>query len=128
MEGRELFHRKLETGVRRESVFGNLKMDIRNQSIENTQTGVTERLTKNEYQILWTLLRAQGNIITEAEISNFLYEDLPDNKDLPLSNTISVFITKLRNKLQKVVGSHIQIANEHGMGFRLELESGKEEA
>lgn len=128
MEGRDLFHSKLETGVSRESSFGNLKMDVRSQSIKNIQTGVSEKLSKSEYQILWILVRAQGNIITETEFSDFLYEDLPDSMDLPLSDTVKVFMTKVRRKLERIMGTEIQISTEHGMGYRLQLESGKEEA
>lgn len=128
MEGRDFLHRKLETGVRREPSFGNLKMDLRNQSIENTKTGVTERLSASEYKLLWMLVRAQGNLITESEMNEFMYEERPDHKDLPLSNTVKVFITKLRHKLQGVLGETVQIESEQGMGYRLVLESARGQA
>lgn len=73
-------------------------------------------LSIGEFQCLWLLVRAQGNIITSDELSYFLYED--SDGDLPLTNVSQVFIGRVRKKLEKI-GSTISIETIHGFGYRL---------
>ena len=120
---RENFLHKLEPGTAREPVFGSLALDKENQEVvigENRQ-----RLSPFEYQILWILVRAQGRPVTKPEIENFLYENIPDHKDLPLSNSLEVYMTRLRKILKSAGGDDLQISNDKGYGYFLEF--GREE-
>ncbi|HEY0010414.1 MAG TPA: winged helix-turn-helix domain-containing protein [Candidatus Paceibacterota bacterium] len=119
--GMENLLHKLEAGANRPPTYGPISLDIESKTVSFNGAERTEQLTKSEYQVLWLLVRAQGNSITEGEIFGFLYEDYPDHKDLPLSNTTVVFINKLRHKLQELTDGKVVIQNQHGFGYYLQV-------
>ncbi|KND49373.1 MAG: hypothetical protein AB203_03185 [Parcubacteria bacterium C7867-008] len=121
MEGIPNLHEKLDAGVARRPEYGPLSLDLdaREFSIAGAEKPI--HLEPKEYQILWLLVRAQGNTLTEAEIVDFIYGDMSDVKDAPLSNTIPATITKVRNKLESVPGNRIEIRNKIGLGYSLEI-------
>ena len=74
-------------------------------------------LSPNEFQIVWLLNRANGNFVTEAEITEFLYEDSDD--DLPLSNVVASLVVRIRNKIRNE-GLHLNVGFQRGFVYRLE--------
>ncbi len=70
------------------------------------------RLSSSTYRLLWLLVRGQGAIITADEMWYFMYEE--DEGDIPITNTIAVFISHLRKKLQKVSGSTAIVTERRG--------------
>ena len=118
---RDVFLKKIEAGIEKEATFGPLVLDLGSKSLANVKTLETVRLTPKEYQILWMLMR--GALIETGEIEEFLYEDHPENKDLPLSNTVSPTMGNLRKKLDDISGGTITITKRDKRGYKLILES-----
>ena len=130
LDPHSVFLRKIEAGVEKEATFGNLILDVGMQSVANFKTLETMHLTEQEFKILHILTRGGDAPIETREIENYLYEDYPDEKDLPLTNTVSVQMAKLRKKLEKISKGTVTVVSGRrgGFGYKLELESGKEEA
>ncbi len=122
MEGLPRLKDKLEAGVMREPVFGPIALDLENKTVKSVDTNQAERLSDQEYQILWLLVRSQGAILSKSEIEEFLYEDMSDDKDLPLGNTLDVHLNSLRNKLKTLVGEKISIQNLRNIGWKLSVD------
>ncbi len=114
------FHSKIEAGKMRTPTFGPISLDLKTKEVTNTLSGHTEYLTDTEYQVLWLLVRAQGNLIEYSDIVTFLYGD-NESKDIPLSNGYEVFVSRLRSKLEYVAGNALEIENVYGLGYRLKL-------
>ena len=71
-------------------------------------------LTKNEYRILKYLVQNRGKIISREEIMDCLWESESFIDD----NTLSVNITRLRNKLEEL-GLKDIIETRRGQGYML---------
>ncbi len=54
-------------------------------------------LTKNEFKILWFLIKGKGKILSRTEIIEYLW----DNEMFVDDNTLSVNIRRIRAKLEK---------------------------
>ena len=131
MEGRrDIFLRKIEAGVKKEAVFGPLALDLETQSVINLQTQETLHITAQEFQILHALMRGSDVVFNSAELRDYLYENHPDHKDLPISNGLSVTMGNLRSKLGIISGGTVSITKSENRkrGYQLILESGKKEA
>ena len=76
--------------------------------------GHTVELTRNEIQILAHLMTHAGEIISRTD----LIEALWDNKIYIDDNTLSVNITRLRCKLDKL-GLHDYIKTRRGLGYQI---------
>ncbi|WMM23389.1 response regulator transcription factor [Tissierella sp. MB52-C2] len=74
----------------------------------------TVELTKNELKILYLLFKNKGTIVSRREIM----DDLWDNSIFIDDNTLSVNITRIRNKL-KELGVHDFIQTKHGQGYMI---------
>ena len=75
-----------------------------------TLDGVQVKLTSHEFRVLSYLMHQRGRVISQSELSEHIYaQDL--NRD---SNTVEVFIARLRRKL----GSSI-IETVRGLGYRI---------
>ncbi len=68
--------------------------------------------SKNEFKILWFLIKGKGKILSRTEIIEFLW----DNEMFVDDNTLSVNITRIRNKL-KQIGVTDYIYTKHGQGY-----------
>ena len=77
-----------------------------------------EILTPKEYQVLWLLVRGQGAVITPDEMMYFLYEET--DEDLPLGNSIQVFITRARKKIG-LVSERVHLLTYRGFGNFLDI-------
>lgn len=81
----------------------------------NIQYGNTVMdVTKNESRILWCLMQRPGEIVSRADIIEFLW----DNQVYIDDNTLSVNMTRLRTKL-KELGLENYIQTKRGMGYRI---------
>ena len=71
------------------------------------------RLTSHEFRVLSYLMHHRGRVVSQAELTEHVYAQSFDRD----SNTIEVFIARLRRKL----GSSF-IATVRGLGYRIEAE------
>ncbi len=79
-----------------------------------TAAGQTVELTRNELKILAHLMAHAGEIVSRAD----LIETLWDSRIYIDDNTLSVNVTRLRNKLERL-GMPYVIKTRRGMGYQL---------
>jgi two-component system OmpR family response regulator len=78
-----------------------------------TFDGVPVKLTSHEFRVLSYLMHHRGRVVSQAELSEHIYaQDL--DRD---SNTVEVFVARLRRKL----GASF-IETVRGLGYRIEAE------
>lgn len=87
---------------------GPVELDTRASRV--TVDGEAVRLTSHEYRVLAYLMLHQGRIVSRTELTEHLYDQDFDRD----SNTIEVFIGRLRRKLQVDV-----IETVRGLGYRV---------
>ncbi|MFV0393483.1 MAG: response regulator transcription factor [Coprobacillaceae bacterium] len=88
------------------------KIHILKSTIE--YQGTIEELTKNELKILCCLCQKPGEIVSRADIIEFLW----DTQIYIDDNTLSVNVTRLREKL-KGLGLTDMIQTKRGMGYKV---------
>lgn len=71
-------------------------------------------LTKNELKILSCLFRQKGKIVSRGELIEYLW----DNAIFIDDNSLSVHITRIRNKLKEIGVSDL-IQTKRGMGYSI---------
>lgn len=76
--------------------FGKLALNLQNSFV--SYHGQEVSLTKNEFQILYLLMKKAGQIISRDEIMRALWEDEQFIDD----NTLTVNMTRLRKKLEEI--------------------------
>ena len=91
--------------------FGPLKLETKSNKVY--VDGKKLKLTSHEYKIIEYFLHHQEKVISRTELTEHIYDQDFDRD----SNTIEVFIGRLRKKL----GLDI-IKTERGYGYRLSLE------
>lgn len=89
-----------------------ITLDVAKSTISSPDQ--TTELTKNELQILYCLFCHKGEIVSRAD----LIECLWDNQIFIDDNTLSVNITRIRNKL-KEIGIEEFIHTKRGMGYQI---------
>lgn len=87
-----------------------IKLNILSSRIENGEQAV--ELTKNELKIFYYLLMNKGKIISRVDIMEYLW----DSSLFVNDNTLTVNITRLRNKLADI-GVHDFIKTRRGQGY-----------
>ena len=87
---------------------GPVRLDTRNSKF--TVDGQAVRLTALEFKLLAYLMHHQGQVISRTELTEHIYDQDFDRD----SNTIEVFVNRLRKKLGVTV-----IHTIRGMGYRL---------
>ena len=90
---------------------GPLKIDTKSNKV--FINGTKLKLTSHEYKIIEYFLHHQDKIITRTELTEHIYDQDFDRD----SNTIEVFIGRLRKKL-----GNDMIKTERGYGYRLSLD------
>lgn len=85
-------------------------LNVANSTIE--KSGKIMELTKNEYRILRYLVENRGRIVSREEIMECLW----DNESFIDDNTLSVNITRLRNKLEELELKDL-IETRRGQGY-----------
>lgn len=115
---------KIASLLRRTEASGDIKdkidakdfiLNISNSTIE--RSGKTIELTKNEYKILKYLIENRGKIVSREDIMECLW----DSESFIDDNTLSVNITRLRNKLEELDLKEI-IETRRGQGYILKGE------
>ncbi len=91
-----------------EIVCGDVAIDVRSSRV--TFAGEPVRLTSHEYRVLAYLMMHQGRVVSRTELTEHLYDQDFDRD----SNTIEVFIGRLRKKLSPEV-----IETVRGLGYRI---------
>src|SRR5215472_5101927 len=88
---------------------GNVALDPRQARV--TLDGVPVKLTSHEFRVLSYLMHHRGRVISQAELTEHVYAQDFDRD----SNTVEVFIARLRRKL----GASF-IETVRGLGYRIE--------
>ncbi|HUL71740.1 MAG TPA: response regulator transcription factor [Vicinamibacterales bacterium] len=91
---------------------GTLVLDPRGARV--TVDGVPVKLTSHEFRVLSYLMHHQGRVVSQSELTEHIYAENADRD----SNTVEVFIARLRRKLG---GPFIQTVR--GLGYRMEAGS-----
>ena len=87
---------------------GPVTLDPRTAKV--TLDGAPVRLTSHEYRVLAYLLHQRGRIVSQAELVEHIYAQDADRD----SNTVEVFIARLRRKLGAAT-----IETVRGLGYRI---------
>jgi two-component system, OmpR family, response regulator len=90
---------------------GGVVLDPRGARV--TVDGALVKLTSHEFRVLSYLMHHRGRIVSQSELTEHIYSQGFDRD----SNTVEVFIARLRRKLG---GSFIETVR--GMGYRIEAE------
>jgi two-component system copper resistance phosphate regulon response regulator CusR len=92
--------------------LGDLAIDTRAQRVE--KHGLHVPLTAKEYALLEFLVRRRGALVSRADITAHVWDENHD----PLSNTLEVYINRVRKKIDDVgASSHIQTRRGAGYVF-----------
>ena len=92
-----------------EIICGPLMLDTRSSRV--TVSGNPVQLTAQEYKLLAYLMHHQGKVVSRTELTEHIYDQDFDRD----SNTIEVFITRIRRK----IGAEM-IRTVRGLGYSLE--------
>ena len=92
-----------------ELTAGDIRLDTRSGRV--TKAGDPVKLTAQEYKLLSYLLHHKGKVVSRTELIEHIYDQDFDRD----SNTIEVFVTRIRKKLGQDVISTIR-----GLGYSLE--------
>jgi two-component system OmpR family response regulator len=90
---------------------GALSLDPRGARV--TLNGAPVRLTSHEYRVLSYLMHHRGRVVSPSELSEHIYSAGSDRD----SNTVEVFIARLRRKLGVAT-----IETVRGLGYRIASE------
>ncbi|HEV8366679.1 MAG TPA: response regulator transcription factor [Pyrinomonadaceae bacterium] len=88
---------------------GNVILDP--QRVHATLDGTPVKLTSHEFRVLSYLMHHRGRVVSQAELTEHIYAQDWDRD----SNTVEVFIARLRRKL----GASL-IETVRGLGYRIE--------
>jgi len=88
---------------------GDVRLDTRSGKV--TKAGDPVKLTAQEYKLLSYLLHHKGKVVSRTELIEHIYDQDFDRD----SNTIEVFVTRIRKKLGQEV-----ITTIRGLGYSLE--------
>lgn len=92
-----------------ELIAGDIRLDTRSGKV--TKAGEPVKLTAQEYKLLSYLLHHKGKVVSRTELIDHIYDQDFDRD----SNTIEVFVTRIRKKL----GAEI-ITTIRGLGYSLD--------
>jgi two-component system copper resistance phosphate regulon response regulator CusR len=108
----KVFIKRSESGtdVAEKIVVGDLEIDMENKTV--TREGKVINLTAKEFALLVLLSRNKGKVISKQEILAKVWDLSFDTG----TNTIEVYISFLRNKLDKPFGSKL-IHTKPGFGY-----------
>src|SRR5947208_459672 len=90
---------------------GDVSLDPRTSKVKLAGTPV--KLTSHEYRVLSYLMHHRGRIVSQSELTEHIYSQDFDRE----SNTVEVFIARLRRKLGAST-----IETVRGLGYRIEGE------
>lgn len=90
--------------------YKGLKLNILSSTLEHD--GKTVELTKNELKILHYLINNKGKIVSRVDIMEYLW----DSSLFVNDNTLTVNITRIRNKIEEI-GLRDFIKTKRGQGY-----------
>ena len=90
--------------------YNGLTLNILSSTIEHDQKNI--ELTKNELKILYYLLINNGKIVSRVDIMEYLW----DSSMFVNDNTLTVNITRIRNKIEEI-GLKDFIKTKRGQGY-----------
>lgn len=90
--------------------YNGLTLNILSSTIEYNQKNI--ELTKNELKILYYLLINKGKIVSRVDIMEYLWDSFMFVND----NTLTVNITRIRNKIEEI-GLKDFIKTKRGQGY-----------
>ena len=90
--------------------YNGLTLNILSSTIEHNQKNI--ELTKNELKILYYLLINKGKIVSRVDIMEYLW----DSSMFVNDNTLTVNITRVRNKIEEI-GLKDFIKTKRGQGY-----------
>jgi two-component system, OmpR family, response regulator len=90
---------------------GGVALDPRAAKV--TLDGTPVRLTSHEFRVLSYLMHHRGRVVSQSELTEHIYAESADRD----SNTVEVFIARLRRKL----GASL-IETVRGLGYRMEAD------
>lgn len=91
---------------------GDVVLDTRNSRV--SEAGMPLKLTAQEFKLLDFLMHHQGEVVSRTTLTEHIYDQDFDRD----SNTIEVFINRIRKKLKTNI-----IHTVRGLGYRLEGEA-----
>lgn len=91
---------------------GDVVLDTRNSRV--SEAGMPIKLTAQEFKLLDFLMHHQGEVVSRTTLTEHIYDQDFDRD----SNTIEVFINRIRKKLKTNI-----IHTVRGLGYRLEGEA-----
>lgn len=100
--------RRTSGQLRAELVCGSVSLNTRLARV--TLDSVAVKLTSHEFRVLSYLMHHRERVVSQAELTEHIYAQDFDRD----SNTVEVFIARLRKKL----GSHV-IETIRGLGYRM---------
>nr|WP_286207728.1 response regulator transcription factor [Hephaestia sp. MAHUQ-44] len=100
-----------------ELTAGDVRLDTRSGKV--SRAGEPVKLTAQEYKLLSYLLHHKGKVVSRTELIEHIYDQDFDRD----SNTIEVFVTRIRKKLGQDV-----ITTIRGLGYSLEDPDDRREA
>ena len=92
--------------------YNGLTLNILSSTIEYNQKNI--ELTKNELKILYYLLINKGKIVSRVDIMEYLW----DSSMFVNDNTLTVNITRIRNKIEEI-GLKDFIKTKRGQGYMI---------
>ncbi|MCK5800032.1 MAG: response regulator transcription factor [Deltaproteobacteria bacterium] len=91
---------------------GPLTIDRRRREVSLADTAIT--FTATEFDLLWTLVQAPGNVLSRRDLVDAVYgEDI-----VVADRTVDTFIKRLRQKLRSVDSSYAPIETVRAVGYR----------
>lgn len=90
--------------------YNGLKLNVLSSTIEHN--GSSRELTKNELKILYYLFQNKEKIVSRVEIMEYLW----DSSMFVNDNTLTVNITRIRNKIEEI-GLKDFIKTKRGQGY-----------
>jgi two-component system KDP operon response regulator KdpE len=105
-------------GEAREAVrrIGDLVIDASTRQV--TVAGEPVRLTRKEFDVLWTLARHTGRLVTHRALLTEVWGKAHDHD----TQYLRVFVRQLRQKLGEDAANPRYIVNEPGVGYRMGCE------
>lgn len=104
-----------EAGARRDDLLcdGSLCVDLAAARV--SLEGKTVDLTGAEYRLLCLFMKNPGRVLTRGQILDILWDG---NGSFVDDNTLSVYIRRLREKIEKEPSAPIRLCTVRGLGYR----------
>ncbi len=93
--------------------FDNLKLNVEDKQVYYKDEELS--LTLTEFQILEYLMRNIGKVIDKDRIASMIWDDPFEMSP----NLVSVYVSKLRKKIEEISGGHEVIKTVKGFGYRI---------